>query len=237
MLCSTDADSRIAWLDRQRERDLRTDFKPQPWEQLIKVLREIGYEEGAKRVAIAKQDRIHKSRRVAEALHRIYGRLSGYGHRPSRLIAWALGVAVLGAILFKAAAILGVMAPTDWRVIADTTDPMCLPERGGNWTTCQSLHRRGYPSFDPIVYSFDLIIPVIATQQTKDWAPATRWKCRQPDFLGICERRLEPGVVSDTSGYWPLGLLFWIFARLETLAGWAFGLMFVAIVSGLIKRD
>jgi hypothetical protein len=48
------------------------------------------------------------------------------------LIAWALGVAVLGAILFKAAAILGVMAPTDWRVIADTTDPMCLPERGGN---------------------------------------------------------------------------------------------------------
>src|SRR5262249_33947146 len=156
-------------------------FKPQPWEQLIRVLREIGYEEGAKRVAIAKQDRIHKSRLVARALHRIYGRLAGYGHRPGRLIAWAFVVAVLGAILFEAAAILRVMAPPDGRATADNPDPVSPPERGGNWTPCQWLRLRGYPSFDPIVYSFDLIPPLIAPQKTKDWAPAMRWKCRQPD--------------------------------------------------------
>ena len=223
----TDAKRRIDWLRLQPE------FKPQPWEQLIRVFREMGHEEGAKRVAIAKQveiakqERIHKSRCVARTLHRIYGLLSGYGYRPGLLILWAIGVAALGVILFEGAAFLGVMAPTDWRVIGDTPDPLCLPERGGNWTTCQWLQGRGYPSFDPIASSFDLITPLIATQQTKDWAPATRGKCPQPDFLGICE----------LSGYRPLGLLFWIFARLETLAGWAFGLMFVAIASGLIKRD
>lgn len=233
----TDSKSRIEWLDRQRAQDLTTDFKPQPWEQLIKVLREIGLEDGAKTVAIAKQDRIHKSKRVSELLHRIYGWLCGYGYWPSLLIVWAFVVALTGAGLFQAAAVLGVMAPTDWRIVADTTDPGCRPERGGNWTTCQSLHRRGYPSFDPVVYSFDLIVPVIATQQTKDWAPATTWRCQHRNLLGFCQLPLQENVISTTSGYWLLGLAFWLLARFVTLAGWAFGLMFVAIVSGLIKRD
>jgi hypothetical protein len=233
----TDSKSRIEWLDRQRAEDPTTDFKPQPWEQLIKVLREIGLEDRAKTVAIAKQDRIHKPKRLSEALHRIYGWLCRYGYRPSLLIVWALLVALIGAILFQRAAVLGVMAPTDWRVIADTTDPGCRPERGGNWTTCQSLHRRGYPSFDPVVYSFDLIVPVIATQQTKDWAPATTWRCQHRNLLGFCVLPLQENVISTTSGYWWLGLAFWLLARIVTLAGWAFGLMFVAIVSGLIKRD
>jgi hypothetical protein len=48
---------------------------------------------------------------------------------------------------------------------------------------------------------------------------------------------LQENVISTTSGYWLLGLAFWLLARIVTLAGWAFGLMFVAIVSGLIKRD
>jgi len=61
----TDATSRIAWLDRQRKEDIQIDFKPQPWEQLVKVLREMGHQEGAKKVAIAKQERIRKSTRAS----------------------------------------------------------------------------------------------------------------------------------------------------------------------------
>jgi hypothetical protein len=233
-----DSDERIRWLDRQRRRDLIDEFKPQPWEQLIKVLREVGYQEGAKKVAIAKQQRIRKSKLAANTLHRIYSWLCSYGYRPGRLIVWAIVVWLISAGVFELAAHLGVMTPTDWRVLADTTDPGCRPEHHGNWTTCQSLRERGYPSFDPLVYSFDLIVPVIATQQTKDWTAATSWRCRHSDRWGFfCERLFEEDVTSTASEYWPLGLSFWIFARFVTLTGWAFGLLFVAIVSGLIKKD
>jgi hypothetical protein len=229
----TDAATRIEWLKLQKDKE----FKPQPWEQLIKVLRDIGHQEGARLVAIAKQKQIRKSTLRSAVLHRVYGLLCAYGYRPARLIVWAAAVAALWAALFEVAARMGVMGPTDWHILAETTDIGCRPESGGNWTTCPSLHRRGYPSFDPIVYSIDLIVPVIATQQTKDWGPIVTLRCQSLDRYRRCERPLPDGVVSTTSGYWPLGVFFWVMARIETLLGWAFGLMFVAIVSGLVKRD
>jgi hypothetical protein len=225
----TESADRIRWLDFQREQG----FKPQPWEQLIKVLRETGYQDGAKSVAIAKQKRTYKSKAAAQALHRIYGVLCGYGYQPTRLIAWAIAVAVVWAVLFWAAGWLGVMTPTDWKLVASIHHPDCRPESSGNWTTCQELHQRGYPSFDPIAYSFDLILPVIATQQTKDWAPATTLRCDRVIY-GLCE---QAAAKDAAPRYWLLGLIFWLLARFETLAGWAFGLTFVAIVSGLIKKD
>jgi hypothetical protein len=207
----TDADGRIAWLARELE------FKPHPWEQLAKVLREIGHQ-GAKKVAIAKQERIRKSTRLSALGHWLYGISCSYGYRPERLILWAIVVAMVWAVLFQIAGSAGVMAPTDRRVFEEVKDIACRPEYGGNWTTCQTLHHHGYPSFDPIVYSFDLILPVIATQQTKDWAPLT--------------------TISSASGYWPwVVFFFWLMARFETLLGWIFGLLFVAIVAGIIKKD
>jgi hypothetical protein len=36
---------------------------------------------------------------------------------------------------------------------------------------------------------------------------------------------------------WRLGLLVWVLSRLENLSGWIFGLMFVATVAGLVKKN
>jgi len=227
----TDAGGRIEWLAREM------DFKPHPWEQLIKVLRDIGHHEGAKKVAIAKQKKTRKSRRVPRVLHWLYGISCRYGYRPTLLILWAIGFAVAGAVLFKIAGTNGVMAPTDRHVFEEVRDIACRPEHGGNWTTCASLHRLGYPSFDPVLYSVDLILPVVATQQTKDWAPLTTEPCRDTNFLGLCKEHLPQGVISSTSGYWWPGGLFWLLARFETVLGWIFGLLFVAIVAGIIKKD
>jgi hypothetical protein len=144
---------------------------------------------------------------------------------------FALGRTVQGR------AVYGVMAPADRHMVEEVRDIACRPEHGGNWTKCASLHRRGYPSFDPFVYSFDLILPVIATQQTKDWAPLTTVPCRDVNVLGLCKQRFSKAITTSTSGYWPSGLFFWLMARAETLLGWFVGLWFVAIVSGIIKKD
>jgi hypothetical protein len=50
----TDAEHRLLWLSLQPTEHLRTDFRPQPFEQVVKVLREMGHERDARQVAIAK---------------------------------------------------------------------------------------------------------------------------------------------------------------------------------------
>ena len=52
----TDFAARRKWLERQFPSDLNEDFRPQPFEQLAKVLREMGHSEDAKNIAILKQD-------------------------------------------------------------------------------------------------------------------------------------------------------------------------------------
>jgi hypothetical protein len=254
----------VDWLKKQ---PTRQDFRPQPWEQLIAVLREMGHDDAARTVAVEKQkqkqqllDKLSRARltelnkRIELLLHdrnnkrlaprfqvfrvalrswvesvfaafwqKVYGRAAQYGYRPTLLIVWAMYFAIGFAVLFKIAAMAGVMVPSDRAVFKDITETkditevgtFCYPEHGGNWTTCPALSNIHYTQFDPLIYSFDLILPVISTQQTKDWAPLT----------------------TKSSNYWRLGLFFWLAARMENLIGWIFGLTFVAIVSGLVKRD
>jgi len=99
------------------------------------------------------------------------------------------------------------------------------------------LKGRKYPAFDPLIYSFDLMLPVFATQQTKDWAPLIVEPCSAINRIGLCTQPLALGVTATTWGYSPLGYFFWLIARIENLLGWILGLGFVAHVSGLIKRD
>jgi hypothetical protein len=261
---SIDVNSLINWLKKQRSQDWNEDFRPQPWEQLVKVLREMGHDDAARAVAIEKQRllesllyrRARKRRsevkaRVLELLksssggrknnspqsiralraafssyvrsffaalwQKLYGRAAQYGYRPTLLIVWTAYFLTMFAVLFKIAAMAGVMAPTDRVVLKEMGEAgtACDPINGGNWTTCPALRKIGYAQFDPIIYSLDLIFPVISTQQTKEWAPLT----------------------ARSSNYWPTGLFFWLLARIENLMGWILGLTFVAIVSGLVKKD
>lgn len=61
------APGRIAWLRSQRDDHLSgSEFRPQPWEQLIKVLREMGHSGEAAEVAIAKQDAMARAGRIGQ---------------------------------------------------------------------------------------------------------------------------------------------------------------------------
>jgi hypothetical protein len=247
-----DSKSRIRWLYRQRPEDLGTRFKPQPWEQIIKVLREMGHQEAAKEVAIEKQRCLEAAKKIAFKKQEwprrslpllrwrllwLYGKFCRYGYRPELLIVWALGFAVGFALIFKLGGYLGVMGPTDRRIIEEVKDGACRPEYGGNWTTCSTLKNRKYPDFYPLIYSFDLMFPFFATQQSKDWAPLIVKPCSAINRIGLCRDPLAPDVTATTSGYSPLGSFFGLIARLENLLGWIFGFGFVAVVSGLIKKD
>jgi hypothetical protein len=229
LLSPVNANSRLKWLKLQGDLDLGRDFKPQPWEQLATVLAAMGHEDDARAISIEKQkqkraawliqsreghDGYAKRARLLWQItgHYLYGVLARYGYRPSLIVGWAFVVALIFAAVFKFADEAGTMAPTDRAILGNSAYDRCRPDR---WTQCSELIGK-YSPFNPVIYSFDLILPVIATQQVRDWAPL---------------------VTKPDGTTWRLGLLIWLFSRAENLFGWIAGLMFVATVAGLIKKD
>lgn len=105
----TDALTRRAWLDKQSKAHSvlngdGADFRPQPWKQLAKVLREMGHAEDARQVAIAFEHRLRQAnligqtpqewnkprswiyRKVSRGGHWLFWVFTGYGYRPLRLL-------------------------------------------------------------------------------------------------------------------------------------------------------
>jgi hypothetical protein len=239
----TSGESRVRWLQLQSPMHLKHHFKPQPWEETIRVLREMGHNEDSRIVAIAKQDQLHNAdpanwrhqwRRpfstqlsngtrarfslVGWLLHGAWGRLAGYGYQPLKLVGWMVLVWLIGSGAFWLGMKGGYMAPTSPIVVTDIEiDAACDagPNAGDkSWTLCKELPDE-YSTFQPMAYSLDLILPVISLQQDTEWAP----------------------VVGDTYHWywWGIGLrgLMWFII----LFGWVASLMLVAILTNLVKKD
>ena len=120
----TDARFRLAWLARQRPAHLDDDFRPEPWRQLIKVLRRMGHEHSAGSVAIGRESQLRRADRIGTGTprlwrwlprfgHCVFGLLAGYGHRPLRLLK-SMALLWLGcAGVYQMAAMQGAAAPVN----------------------------------------------------------------------------------------------------------------------------
>ena len=221
----TDATTRIAWLKRPMPKSVvNRNFRPQPWEQCIKALREMGHEADARQVAIAKQEAMREAGVIRgpmrRPLHWLYGVLAGYGYKPlntilAMIIAWfACGV------VYQGAGDSGLMAPSS--AIVQTDERLlriCGMEswsRETQWTVCAALPQE-YTTFSPYLYSLDLVLPLVDLQQDRDWAPIV---------MGDDGRTfIWPGVF--------IRFVMWF----EILFGWAMSLLLVAVLGNLVKKD
>ncbi|WP_213036400.1 hypothetical protein, partial [Candidatus Nitrotoga fabula] len=188
----TDATTRLAWLNKQSPEHAGrsgegADFKPQPWKQLAKVLREMGHAEDARQVSIAFEHRLRQAgwigkapaswdtlrtgiyQKICRAGHYLFGLLTGYGYRPLRLLAWMLGMWLVCALFFWCAALEGVFGPSSPLVFQNPAYADCQPP-GGNWYICGKLPEE-YSGFSPLAYSLDVILPFVDLQQANSWAP------------------------------------------------------------------
>jgi hypothetical protein len=222
----TDAISRVRWLECQRADQLDSrDWSPQPWEQLVKTLREMGHPLEATKVAIAKQERMRRAGKVggplARALHWLYGLLAGYGYRPLNTV-WAMVWACLAsAFFFHLGANYGYIGPTTPLLNSPSIAAQVEAECGHRfevdktpWTRCPSMPPE-YTTFQPLVYSLDLILPLVNLQQEADWAP----------------------VVEDPARAMPFGAFLRWLMWFEILFGWAMSLMLVAVLGKLVNKD
>jgi hypothetical protein len=252
----TAASTRLAWLAKQRlthygRAKEGSDFRPQPWQQLISTLTAMGHVEEARQIAIALEVHLREIgkigqtppewgrvragsyRAVSRWAHWVFGILIGYGHRPIRLIAWMVAVwLALGAFYWYAAE-QAVFAPSNPLVFSNARYAHCSPEyvpdpeaknampKFGNWFLCPELAGE-FTTFSPLVYSLDLILPVMDLQQAHDWSPMI------PTPKAIWYQELAHFSLNHV-----VRLLTWF----ENLFGWLGSLLLAAVVSGLTSRE
>ncbi|WP_043673830.1 hypothetical protein [Streptomyces xylophagus] len=128
-----DVTRRVAWIRRE------PGYAPQPYEQLASWYRQIGHEDDARKVLLAKQ---RHRRSTLHPAGRVWGHLLdglvGYGYRPWLAGVWIVALAVLGTVVFDAGS----------------------PK--------QTQAGQG-PPFNPLVYTLDLLIPIGGLGQRTAW--------------------------------------------------------------------
>lgn len=244
----TNAALRIAWLKQQSDEDLGEDkpkqgFRPQPWKQLQKVLREMGHEADAREVGVAFEDQLRKADRIGQitdaskakniipamrrqcfrGLHWLFGALTGYGYRPMRLFLSIVVVWLFCALAYWWLALPpnNALGPTDPLVFQNPVYAVCTAANNGNWFLCGPLPAE-FTTFSPLAYSLDILLPLVDLGQEKSWGP----------LVPTPDRHFFVELFSFNPGHW-VRLLNWI----ETLYGWVASLLFVAIVSGMSRRS
>lgn len=236
---TSDFAGRTAWLRKQvmrRNGGHEVLFRPQPWQHLTNVLREMGHHDEARNLAIEFE---HQRRRAGQIPHRplraahwLFGLLAGYGYRPWRVAGVMLALWLACGGVYWYGALQGVFAPSNPLVFNHPDYQHCRPgaDKGGarlakpyvgNWYLCGELAAE-YTAFSPLAYSLDLILPLVDLQQEHDWAPLI--DTALPDWR---DELLHVNLK------FAIRLLLWV----EILCGWMGSLLLVAVWSGLTTRD
>jgi hypothetical protein len=201
---------RLVWLGRQGN------VSRQPYRQLAQVLRNEGDSKGATEVLVEME---HKWRRQEDkgirqkAWTAILRLVVGYGYYPARSVVWLLALTVLSAALFWFGYSAGSVAPTEKDALTFFEQTRQPPQL--------------YPQFHASIFALESSIPLVNLGQVGLWQPDPReqWK-----------------TVSDQEYPHPFS---WIlssaflrrFRWVQICLGWFFTTMFVAGISGIVRKD
>lgn len=228
--------TRIEWLARQD-----AGYRPQPYKQLAKVLREAGHEADAtiievqrereRRASLAKGiveigQRRAERRRVGTAFYLarakalnawsliLYATI-GYGYKPWRLSYYAMGALFIGWIMFASGYQLSIMSPTTREATIDFN------------TKCE--RPAYYPRFNAFVYSLETLVPVLDLRQKAFWLPTSAVA------LGCHTSLMIPGTAYDFANIFGFVLrgYFWT----HIIIGWLLTALLTVALTGLVRRE
>jgi hypothetical protein len=261
----TTAASRLKWLDKQRPAmsglsGAGADFRPQPWRQLQKVLREMGHTEDARQVGIAFEDRLRRANLIgmspiywwrwrkwlyrffARGLHYGFRILTGYGYRPIRLLGWFFGMWLACAAFYWFTALppQNVFAPSNPLVFQHADYAACVP---GSDAAKAEQAKPAYAVPAPIKGAGNWYLCETLRAEYTGFSPlAYSLDVILPLVDLQQEKDWAPMIPTPKAVWWEelrgtgwkhgARLVLWA----ETLFGWLASLLLVAIVSGLTKR-
>lgn len=255
--CPVDWESRRDWLTLQSKDHRDENFRPQPWLQAIKVLHDMGHDRDARNLGIA-----FEKARAARSSTKWYWRrwhqftfyTVGCGYRPEWAALWSAWFISFGWLTFATAANMGFMAPRDGSVVAYlAAKPRAeIPE--------------DYTKFNALVFAADAYLPVIELGQDLSWEPSPEqhggvrplaagddgWTCASRLLRGGNSVWQKPKTLARSCGYpqdprwqWLTGSLHWLFSHgfhrvvywADEILGWTFISLFIAGMSGLMKKE
>ncbi|MEO1656169.1 MAG: hypothetical protein AAFR65_00480 [Pseudomonadota bacterium] len=166
-------EDRIAWLNRQPAKEINDRFNPQPWRQLAKTLRRMGYDDDARRVRIAQRNIYRACKECpwwTSGGYWLLDILGGYGLRPWRTFFWSLGfiIASWGIFALPHCAQQGCFDGAAYIPIAGA--PLqTTSEVDKTLALTTTLETSTYPKFDALLYAIDVFIPLIEFGITDLW--------------------------------------------------------------------
>ncbi|MEO1042482.1 MAG: hypothetical protein AAFX52_09330 [Pseudomonadota bacterium] len=164
---------RIDWLIRLSADSKSYRFNSQPWKQLAKTMRQMDYEEEAEEVTLYQRNAYVRSRSSSlptKASYWLLDTFGGYGLRPARTAYCSVFLITLSWFFFG---------------LVDCSGNKCfdgkhfIPMQGAEvrtldnetWLIFDTNFDHGtYPSFDALLYSIDLFIPLVEFGITEHWA-------------------------------------------------------------------
>ncbi|MFJ3732519.1 hypothetical protein [[Kitasatospora] papulosa] len=118
-------------------------YSPQPYDQLATGYRQVGQEDAARLVAIHKQRRRRRTLNPAgKLLNWLLYLTVGYGYRTWLAALWLLALLALGAAIFDHA-----------------------------YPSHMTAMSKPAPGFHAVIYTFDVLVPIIDLGQQKAWVP------------------------------------------------------------------
>jgi hypothetical protein len=225
------------------------DFKPQPYEQLAKVLRDAGDDNGATQVLI-EMENARREADLAKLPWHSFKRISdpflyytvGYGYRPQWGLRWSLAFIFFGWFAFRWGYNEGAIAP--YHPLSYEISKRDRGSRSEENPEGSKNKRPNVPDYDPpfspLWYSLDNFLPLVDLRQKDRWMPdlhsdreAFRW------FKGLGERvfgKTKLGEKWKRSEKWKLGWWLRLYVWALTLFGWLLSSLILAAVTGIIHQ-
>lgn len=253
--------ARKAWLDRQPKEDRKgAEFKPQPFEQLAKVLRETGHASEARSAGLIKQYRLHTGGALPwpSWTFRWLLWLAGYGYRPQYPAFIGALLMAVALLIFASAYRQGYVTPAQpHEAIAQIGADVAAMSGEGDGAAPDCLAAdlsEAVPSFHAGMYVIDAFVPLVDLDQESSWKPARLPRCGGDARTLARLDTFNPGWPFKTGeqGWWfsaitntidalvrwwaPRGGLLWL-QWILMIAGFAISALIAASLSGLIRRD
>ena len=215
---TSDVENRLRWFHHQKRpsrKDKNGVLRTQPYAQLAKIYREQGNEEGARKTLISLQDDLLQYGQMPwpNRLGRLLLKVTmAYGYKPLRALWFIAAFVLAGYFVFGWAYQLGKMSPTNGN-------------RNG------ALQMPAEP-FCALAYAIDTFVPIIDLGQRANWHPVNEAQpAASPSHSStICGGPQLPGSLHMPS--WFVRGFRW----LDIAAGWFFTSLFVAGITGLVRK-
>jgi hypothetical protein len=241
-----DADTNLTWIALQPQKP----FRPQPFLQLAKVLREAGDDDGERQVLVAMEDRRWMADHppAISPIRLPFKVVAGYGYRPLWAAWEIMGLSALGWIIYRRSYLAGSIVPAEK-------------------DACGSFRANGmppdyHPRFSPFVYSVENSLPLVKLGQADKWQPdprpldaspvervlptsfsrtkattvSPRWRNSVLVALGL-KADTNTRTTSRMAKFATSAKFVRLFLWIQILLGWLLATLFIAGVTGLVRKD